>query len=71
MQNILKDLFLRATDIGMQKHSIQEVADRMKPHDEPVDKSLQEFGLFISEILDDENISLTSNSSGRKNNAAE
>ena len=71
MHNIFKGLILQAKDIGMQRDTIKEVAEKMKPQNGDYDSSLKDFGLLISEIFDSDKPSLTSHSNGRKNNAAE
>ena len=64
MQKLFKSLFLEPEDIGIQKLSESELAKKMSEVALPEDDSLRDFAALVSKVLDDNDASLTSISSG-------
>ncbi|HEX5355273.1 MAG TPA: hypothetical protein VFW93_03585 [Aquabacterium sp.] len=53
----------------MQKYSVSDVADLMKPKPVRVDPSLKEFGMLVAAVMDQDNDMSKFSVNGRQKNA--
>lgn len=52
MRNLFKRLFITPEDLGMQKYSVHEIANKMERSDEVDESSLMEFAKTVHVLLE-------------------
>ena len=53
MPKLFSRFILSPKDAGMQKYSVEEIAEMMKPRDNADEQTLMEFACVVSEIFED------------------